>query len=188
MTDMDFNEDAAHLADFVVNDIEEDAFDGDLAPVDQVDETDEMPPEPVQMDKAAFYVVFSTAFNMPAMISRDFGPLAIQPEEERAARAASDGIYDLLEIYYPAALMPQGRVAASLLAAGPFIFGKVMVVREIFAAKRRAKVEAEEKAAREANERRFGRAPEKQPPQEESQQQTNAPQSSLAWMDAEGSA
>lgn len=191
MTDMEFNAGAEHLADFVVNDIEGEAFDGDLAPADQVVEDDTLPPEPVQMDKGAFFVVFSTAFNIPAMINRDFGPLAIQAEEQAAARAASDGIYDLLEIYYPSALMPQGRVAASLLAAGPFIFGKVLIVREIFAAKRRAKIEAEAEADRVATERRFGRVPDKSAPPEQEQpqpQQNAGPKSSLAWMDAEGSA
>lgn len=84
-----------------------------------------------QMTKDAFWSVFRHGFGLPGLFSAPWKPLAVQPEEEEIARAASDAIYELLEIYWPGALMPQGDTFARLAAAAPFIMAKVLVVREI---------------------------------------------------------
>lgn len=99
---------------------------------------------PDRLDREAFWVVFSTAFNLPGMMMPLFAPVGIQDGEEPQARAASDAIYALLEIYYPRALLPGGDTLGHLLTAGPFVVGKVLVVRAIM----------REQAARRAEEAR----------------------------------
>lgn len=135
---------AAHLMEFRAPDLdgsgggEDDviALGEDGEPVDQIDTA-----EAVElMSKDAFYVVIRHSFGLPGMFMPDWRPLAIQPSEETIARDASDAIYELLEIYYPGALMPQGDTFARLATAAPFILAKVMVVREILNAKRRARM------------------------------------------------
>ena len=87
--------------------------------------------------KGAFYTVFKTAFAAPAMfMGADWQPLAIQPHEDEIARDASDAIYEILEIYYPAALTPQSEGFARIMRAAPFIAAKVMIVRAILQARR----------------------------------------------------
>lgn len=133
-----------HLNDFRAPDLELEGGGGD--DVVQVDpETGEMP-QPAEavelLTKSAFYTVFKTAFAVPGMLGRDFKPLAIQPDEEDTARDASDAVYELLEIYFPQALMPQSEGLARIMRAAPFIMGKVLIVREILTARRIAKMEA----------------------------------------------
>ncbi len=89
-----------------------------------------------QIDKDAFYVVFDHAFGLPGQFVPAFKPLAIQTDEKHRARAASDAIYELLEIYFPAALQPGSDTLARLLVCVPFLIGKVMVARAIMAGPR----------------------------------------------------
>ncbi len=91
--------------------------------------------EPERIDREAFWVVFETAFSVPGMMMEELKPLAIKSDEKTAARAASDATYSLLEIYYPAALMPQSATLAHLMVAGPFFVGKALIVREILRAR-----------------------------------------------------
>lgn len=100
---------------------------------------------PEQLDRATFYGVFKVAFSVPQMVAGpDFAPVAVQPDEEPAARDASDGLYTLLEAYYPAALNPMSDKAAALLALGLFGIGKAKTVQMCLADRQR----------REAKERR----------------------------------
>ncbi|QIE44464.1 hypothetical protein G5B38_02375 [Pseudohalocynthiibacter aestuariivivens] len=92
--------------------------------------------EPERIDRAAFWVVFETGFSMPGMFQTDLAPLAIQPEEKPTARAASDAVYSLLEIYYPKALMPGSETLAHVMIAGPFIAAKLILLRTILAHRR----------------------------------------------------
>ncbi len=127
-------DDGSHLDELHVPDLDHGAPDLD-APV-FLDEDGNLPaPAPEQIDRDAFYVVFETSFALPGQIVPDFAPLAIQEGEKQAARAASDAIYALLEIYYPRALMPGSETLAHLLVCGPFLVGKAMVVRGIIQAR-----------------------------------------------------
>lgn len=92
------------------------------------------------LSKDAFWHVFKTAFAMPAMFAPDFKPLAIQEHEIEIGRDASDAIYEILEIYYPSALLPQGEMFARFARAAPFVLAKVMIVRTIFAERRAARL------------------------------------------------
>lgn len=110
----------------------------------EVDEDGNLPaPPPEHIDKSAFYEVFKIAFSTPGMIFREFRPLAIQDEEREQARAASDAIHSLLEIYYPSALAPNSETLAHVMAAGPFLIGKALVVREIMRGSRARPVNAQ---------------------------------------------
>lgn len=111
----------------------------DGQPIGQIDTQEAVE----MMTKDAFYVVFRHAFGLPGMFMPQWRPLAIQPSEETIARDACDAIYELLEIYYPGALMPQGDTFARIATAAPFVLAKVLVVREILRA-RRARVVSED--------------------------------------------
>ena len=76
--------------------------------------------------------------------SADFEPLAIAERGERGARKASDAMYRLLEIYYPAALTPGGETMANLLILAPFLIGKVRIAAAVIRDKRRPREEAPE--------------------------------------------
>ncbi|MEM8578412.1 MAG: hypothetical protein AAGF60_11205 [Pseudomonadota bacterium] len=130
-------DDGSHLEDLRVPDIEGEAVDPD-APfrVDEDGNPDLPPAAPEQIDREAFWIVFQTAFNLPGQMAAHFKPVGIQDDEKAGARAASDAVYALLEIYYPAALMPQSETLAHLLVAGPFLIGKAMIVRNIIASER----------------------------------------------------
>lgn len=130
------SDDGAHLDNIRMPEIEDDKDDLD-APILLDDDGNEIAAivEPEQVTRDAFFVLFKTAFSTPQMFARDFAPLAIQDEEEGAARGASDALYALLEIYYPSALMPQSETFAHLLTLGVFLTGKVMLVRSILAAR-----------------------------------------------------
>lgn len=137
--------DGAHLDSIRVEEIEEDKSGAGIVHLDE--EGNEIgaefdPVEPEQVTRDGFFVLFRTAFDLPGQIMPDFKPLAVQPEEECTARAASDALYSLLEIYYPSALLPQSETLAHLLTLGPFVLGKAMVVKAILDARRRPPVHA----------------------------------------------
>lgn len=137
------SDNGAHLNDYVVPDIDDSADDED-APINVTleQEAEEAEPlEPEKLSRDAFFTVFKTAFDMPGHLVPDFKPVAIQPNEEQAGRAASDATYSLLEIYYPNALMPQSEVMAHLLVACPFLIGKAMIVRAILQARKMERVQ-----------------------------------------------
>ena len=129
------NDDGAFLADFVVPDIDDDADDLD-APVHVEAIATADAAEVELIGKDAFFTVFLTAFAVPQFVQSDLAVLAVQPDEESAARAASDATYGLLKIYYPAALTPKGEVFGHLMIAGPFFIAKAMIVREVLRARR----------------------------------------------------
>ena len=159
---------ASAIASLVVPDL--DAGDIDPDAPQEVDADGQIIPseeyEPDALDKDAFFMVFQTAFDMPAMFVEELAPLAIQENEQRPARAASDAVYSLLEIYYPAALVPNSPVLAHIMAAFPFFFAKAMIVRELIRAKR----------AKPIND---APPPEPQPTPEP----TNGMQDGLEWME-----
>lgn len=172
-----------HMMEFRAPEIE--AEGGGVDDVVSVDpETGEIPAEvaPVELiGKAAFYTVFKTSFGIPGMFSPSWKPLAIQPDEVEIARDASDAIYELLEIYYPAALMPQSETFGRIARAFPFVMAKVMIVRAILHEHRLAKMEAvnERRGDRRAPEFRSSRAP-------EAANDNNPPSSgTFDWMGAE---
>ena len=127
----------AHLDTFVIPENDEDFVDPD-APQEIGQDGEPIAPEfaPDRLDKAAFFITFKTIFQVPAMLDTDFAPLAIQREEMDQARAASDAAYDLLEIWYPAALEPNSESIAHLMIVVPFLAGKVMLLRMILEDKR----------------------------------------------------
>ncbi len=156
-------------------DIEHDVLTPEQA--EQVDQDEK--PEPI--DKGAFWIVFKAGFAIPGGFFPDFVPLAIQPHEEPPARVASDAIHDLLEIYFPAALLPQSKTLALALAAGPFLIMKVAVVREIMRARRLAMIEARRPA--NLNQAPSGGGGDPQAPAGR-----GGYVSPLGWMDNEGAA
>ena len=141
-----------HMETFRAPDLDLDGGDADdVVTVDPA--TGEAPQPPVSVDligKPAFYTVFKTAFAVPGMVVADLKPIAIQPDEAEIAREASDAVYELLEIYYPSALMPQSEGFARVMRMFPFVAAKVMVVREILTARRMARIEAANAARRGA--------------------------------------
>ena len=142
-------DDGSHLDEIRMPDLENQTSDPD-APFEVGDDgvpIDAPPPEMV--DKDAFWVVFQTAFNLPGQLMRDLKPLAIQDVETQGARAASDATHSLLEIYYPAALMPQSETLAHILVAAPFFIGKVLVVREILRAMKAKPVSQDKHSAQD---------------------------------------
>lgn len=135
-------DDGSHLGSFVMQEIEAGGGGGEDDPIGVGEDGNPLPErvEPEQISQEAFWIVFQTAFDMPAMVISQFEPMAagvaIQQRERDIARACSDAIYALLEIYYPKALLPGSDTVAHVIAATPFLFAKVMIVREIFRARR----------------------------------------------------
>lgn len=137
------SDEAAHLDGFIMPDIEAEDGDDPEGPItldENGDPIDDGPPDTV--DREAFFLLFRTAFDLPQSFIPEFAPLAVQPREERSARAASDAIFSLLEIYYPKALNINSPTLAHIMAAAPFIVGKIMVVREIIRAQKMAAQES----------------------------------------------
>jgi hypothetical protein len=143
--------------------------------------------EQITMD--AWWVVFQASFAAPMMFGVDFEPVAIQPEEQTSARAASDAAYRLLQVYYPRALIAGSDKLTDLLVAGGFIYGKVMIVKMILQARRAEALEA-------VNERKRGDGA---PGGEFRSQRTGSPgndnyapppgaASPMAWADGEAAA
>lgn len=135
----------AHLANLQFRDLDEDDADPD-APIDLTAEPAEEELEPAEelIGRDEFFEVFKIAFAAPGMVDADFEPLAIAEREERGARKASDAMYRLLEIYYPAALTPGGETMANLLILAPFLIGKVRIAAAVIRDKRRPREEAPE--------------------------------------------
>lgn len=130
--------DGSHLDGFVIPENDEASLDPD-APQEVDAEGQVMASEdftPDRLDQAAFYTTLKTLLMLPGQFDADFAPVAVQSFEEDQARAASDSIYSLLVIWYPAALQPNSETIGHLLVAVPFIAGKVMVVRSVLAQKR----------------------------------------------------
>lgn len=127
---------------------DDDFFDPDAPqPIDADGQVIEPDTGPQQLDKEAFYVTLKTLLSVPGMYDKDFLPVAVQPEEADQARACSDAIYALLEIWYPSALQPNSETIGHLMVAVPFIAGKVMLVRSILLSKRMKPVEAPQTAS-----------------------------------------
>lgn len=139
--------DGSHLSSFVIPENDDDFFDPD-APQAVGEDGLVIAPDsgPQQLDKEAFYVTLKTLLSVPGMYDKDFAPVAVQPGEEDQARACSDAIYSLLEIWYPSALQPNSETLGHLMVAVPFIAGKVMLVRSILIAKRMKTVEPRQRA------------------------------------------
>ena len=91
----------------------------------------------MMLNKDQWYEMFKGIFATPAQFDIDFAPLAIQDDEHNIARPASDSVYELLKIYYPAILRPNSPVMMHLMMCAPFIIAKVMVIRMIIHDKRR---------------------------------------------------
>ncbi|PIE10516.1 MAG: hypothetical protein CSA72_08395 [Rhodobacterales bacterium] len=146
------SDDAAHLDEFRAADLSDglDAAPDDVQEIGEDGEPIHADAGPDQIDKAAFAEVFKIAFSVPGMVDATFQPVAIQPQEREGARAASDAVHSLLEIYYPAALRPGSETFAHLMVAGPFIVGKVMVARACIAAKNAKRVEAAQAARQQS--------------------------------------
>lgn len=153
-----------------VPDIDEDAGHDPSAPMD-LSEIPEPAPELISVE--AFHEVFCLAFNAPGMFLPPLKPLGIQPGEEDPARACSQAVHRLLEIYYPAALKPGSETFALLAQAMPFLVAKVMAARAIVAA---LKAPKERKAAGD------------QEPPKAKDEPTQEPRaaSPVSWMDGEG--
>lgn len=130
--------DGSHLDTFIIPENDEAYVDPD-APQALDDDGEPIAPDytPERLDKAAFYITFKIIFQVPAMLDKDFAPLTIQSDENDQARAASDATYDLLEIWYPAALEPNSDTIAHLLIVVPFLAGKVILLKNILEDKRK---------------------------------------------------
>lgn len=124
---------AAHLDTFAAPEID---GEGEAAPDDVQplgDDGEPIAAAPEQITKAQFWEVFKQVFGLPGLFAPIWKPLAIQPDEIEAARAASDAIYEIAEIYLPSLLRPGGDMAARLLACVPFILAKGQIARAIIA-------------------------------------------------------
>lgn len=142
----------AHLDTIRVEEIEQDAEAMGFVHLDEDGNdiaSDLGPVEPERVSRDAFYVLFCTAFNLPGQIMPDFRPLGIQTDEVGGARAASDAMYSLFEIYYPAALLPGSETVAHLLTLGTFLVGKVLIMRAILAARNAPPVEQDPRQKRQ---------------------------------------
>jgi hypothetical protein len=141
----------AHMENIRAAEVDSDAIDP-MAVIELDDDGQAIGAAPTveKITRAAFWVVFEQAFAIPGYIKPIWKPLAIQKDEKEGARAASDALYSLLEIYYPQALLPGSDTMAHLLVLGPFLYGKYVVVRAIV---------AEQRAARVAGQSRNGSAP-----------------------------
>lgn len=119
-----------------------------------IGETLDVEPEPDRLDRAAFYTTIKAVLGMPAFYDPDFKPLAVQEHEEDQARAASDACFELLEIWYPAALEQNNPTLGNLLIAVPFLAAKVMIVRDIMRTKKAAAIAANSNHPPAANDNR----------------------------------
>lgn len=93
---------------------------------------------PEIVDKDIFYTtLFRPTFTAMSLATR-IPEAKISQDEEPAAREASDDLYDLLEVWYPAALNPQTGTFKKLCTVGGFLFYKLQVIRAAIADRRRA--------------------------------------------------
>jgi hypothetical protein len=140
------SDESAHLDDIVMRDISDGSEDLD-APV-SAEEYSRHEAEQVEEARRAdlitpdqFWVYFQGAFAAPGALMPDFRPLGIQPDEEYAARKASDSLHWLLDKHFPFMLEQKNETIAHLSVCLPFLYVKVMVVREIFRARKAQPVE-----------------------------------------------
>lgn len=189
----DFSDDGpGHMARFRAPVLEtEGGGADDVVPVDQetgepVDAVAEVP-EVEQITKEAFFVAFRHSFGLPGMFIPMWKPLAVQPEEVEIARDASDAIYEMLEIYFPSALMPQSENFMRITRAAPFILAKIMVVRMILEDSRRAKIDAAKQRQAQFRSVRGDQdtAPSAGAPANEDYAPPPGAQSPMAWADGE---
>lgn len=174
-------DEAAHLDGFRAPEIDGgEVAEDDVQPLGEDGEPVGFDVEPDQITREAFWTVWKSGFGLPGMFAAQWKPLAIQTEETDTARAASDAVYEILEIYWPSALQPQGEMFARIATAAPFVLAKVMIVRNILQENRRARVEASGGGQRaEFKSRRAPQTP-------EAANDNAAPASSpVSWMDQE---
>ena len=143
-------DEAAHLDTFRAPEIEGEAqaAPDDVQPVG--DDGEPVPAVPEQISKDQFWTVFQQAFGLPGLFSPRWKPLGIQPDEIDTARAASDAIYEIAEIYLPSLLQPGGDMATRLLACVPFIMAKAAIARAILAEMKAERIAAQQPANRNA--------------------------------------
>ena len=142
---------AARLDQVRAPDIEEEAqaAPDDLRPVD--DEGNAIAPAPDQITKEAFWKVWQNTFAMPGWFQPRWKPFAIQPDEIEPGRAASDAAYEILEIYFPSALTPQGEMIQRLAVLVPFIMAKAQIARGILSEMKAERIERSRGGPRQAN-------------------------------------
>ncbi|MEY8798951.1 hypothetical protein AB9K35_01285 [Leisingera sp. XS_AS12] len=189
----DFGDDGpGHMTSFRAPELEtEGGGADDVVPVDQ--ETGEPVadlaevPEVEQITKAAFFTAFKHSFGLPGLFLPMWKPLAVQDDEVEIARDASDAIYELLEIYFPSALMPQSENFMRVTRAAPFILAKIMVVRMILEESRRAKIDAMKQRQAQFRSVRGDQdaAPAAGAPANEDYAPPPGAQSPMAWADGE---
>lgn len=145
-------DDAAHLDTFRAAELEDVAPQDDVLSVDENGEPVAAVIDPEAITKDAFYVVFEKAFWFPGAFMPPLAPLAIQPGHEATlARDASDAIYEILEIYWPGALLPQSDMLARVMVIVPFAMLKYATVREVLRSAQIAKAEARANAHANTN-------------------------------------
>lgn len=137
---------AAHLDTFAAPDIEGEgqAAPDDVQPLD--DEGQPIAEAPGQITKEQFWEVFKQVFGLPGLFQPIWKPLAIQPDETEQARAASNAIYEIAEIYLPSLLRPGGEMAGRLLACVPFLMAKAQIARGILAEMKAQRIAAQQPA------------------------------------------
>lgn len=140
---IDAGADGSHLDAFVMPDLDDEGPDPDGPiplgedgqPIDAVDN------DPQLISKDVFFsLLFRLPFDLPGKMDKRLKPLAITPDEEEGARAASDSVYELIKIYYPAILDPDNEIFMHFFVAGSFIVGKIGVLVSIVRAERAVNV------------------------------------------------
>lgn len=126
-------DDGAHLDNFVMPDASAREDPDPEAPQEVGEDGEVLGAEPEMMDRETFWFSFKLIFSLPGSIMPELKPLDIQPQEVEAAHDCADACYDLLRIWYPAALRPGNETIGLLIKAAPFIIAKVAVVRIILA-------------------------------------------------------
>lgn len=127
------------LRDIVVPDIDDDMADDPDAIVSAQELDDRREADAAEsiaeqiMPKQDFYDIFRMPFDMAANSER-FAPLAIQPQEEGAARGASDALYSLLRKHFPTALVlgsEQFEMIINMITVFGFVGVKMIILARI---------------------------------------------------------
>lgn len=180
---------SGHMTNFRAPELEtEGGGADDVIPVDEkTGDPVALVTEVEQIGKEAFFVAFRHSFGLPGMFVPMWKPLAIQPEEMEIAQDASDAIYELLEIYWPAALSPQSETFGRIARAAPFLLAKVMIVRMVLEDRRRAKLEAAKQQSAQFKSTRVDQdtAPAASQPANENYAPPPGAASPMAWADSE---
>lgn len=121
----------------------------DVRPVD--DDGNMIAPAPDLIGKDAFWKVWQNTFAMPGWFQPRWKPFAIQPDEMEPGRAASDAAYEILEIYLPSALTPQGEMIQRIAVLVPFVIAKAQIARGIVAEMKAERIERSRGGPRPAN-------------------------------------